>query len=280
VSYGISFDEPSADAVERVRREQLQAAAEALEAPEDPVEAVHDARKRIKKTRALLRLARPALKDKAYRRHNAALRDAGRGLSAARDADVLQETLQGLQQRFVGQYPEAFFALPDADAGGADEGEAATDTTAHAGAFRALAHEAWTLRDLSPDDLVDAYTRTYARGREAFERADRRPTVTNLHDWRKRVKDLWYQERLLADTWPGVMKAQAKEAKALSELLGDDHDLAVLAERVQDAELLELIARRRAELLDEARALGRRIYAEAPKAFARRARRYVELAAA
>jgi hypothetical protein len=44
--------------------------------------------------------------------------------------------------------------------------------------------------------------------------------------------------------------------------------------------MLELIERRRAELLDRSRALGRRIYAERPKAFARRARRYVDLAAA
>ena len=44
------------------------------------------------------------------------------------------------------------------------------------------------------------------------------------------MKDLWYQQRLLEDTWPGVMKAQAKEAKTLSKLLGEDHDLAVLSE--------------------------------------------------
>ena len=48
------------------------------------------------------------------------------------------------------------------------------------------------------------------------------------------MKDLWYQERLLEDTWPGVMKAQAKEAKKLSKLLGEDHDLAVLADHTDD----------------------------------------------
>jgi CHAD domain-containing protein len=122
--------------------------------------------------------------------------------------------------------------------------------------------------------------RTYARGREAFARADRKPTATNLHEWRKRVKDLWYQERLLQGSWPNVMKAQAKEAKKLSKLLGEDHDLAVLAEHVDDPQLLELIEQRRAELLERSRDLGRRIYAERPKAFARRARRYVDLAAA
>ena len=63
MSYSLSFTESPAEAVEQVRREQLEAAADGLDAhAEDPAEAVHDARKRIKKTRALLRLARPAIK--------------------------------------------------------------------------------------------------------------------------------------------------------------------------------------------------------------------------
>ena len=76
---------------------------------DDPVEAIHDARKRIKKTRALLRLARPGLKTKAYRRRNRELRDTGRGMSGTRDADVLVETVDALAERFVGQLPESFF---------------------------------------------------------------------------------------------------------------------------------------------------------------------------
>ena len=60
MSYTLSFSEPPAESVERVRCEQLEAAADGLaQHGEDPVEAVHDARKRLKKTRSLLRLARP-----------------------------------------------------------------------------------------------------------------------------------------------------------------------------------------------------------------------------
>jgi len=101
------------------------------------------------------------------------------------------------------------------------------------------------------------------------------------------VKDLWYQLRLLRDAWPKVMKATADEAKALSRVLGDDHDLAVLAQLVADDRdltgepsadrdrLLELIDRRRGELLEQARQQGRRLYAESPKAFRRRLQTYV-----
>jgi CHAD domain-containing protein len=281
MSYGLSFDDDPAGSVERVRREQLEGAAESLEGGEDPVEAIHDARKRLKKTRALLRLARPSLTRTAYRKRNRALRDAGRAMSGTRDADVLVETVDLLAARFVGQYPKTFFAgVRQPLAAHAKASRKGTDAGAHAEALRGLAQDAWPLRDLDTDALAESLKRTYKRGRDAFALADRKPTTPNLHAWRKRVKDLWYQERLLEDTWPGVMKAQAKEAKKLSQLLGEDHDLAVLADRVNDPQLHRMIDERRAELLADARALGRRIYAERPKAFARRARRYVDLAAA
>ena len=281
MSYGLTFHETPAEAVERVRREQLAAAAESLRDGDDPIEAIHDARKRIKKTRALLRLARPGLKPAEYRRRNRALRDTGRGMSANRDADVLVETVELLAERFVGQYPKTFFAgvkQPLAAHARALRREA--DAAAHANVLTGLAQDSWPLAALDPEAIAGSLERTYARGRAAFATADREPTAGNLHEWRKRVKDLWYQQRLLEDTWPGVMKAQAKEAKTLSKLLGEDHDLAVLSEHVADDQLHDMIDLRRAELLEQSRALGRRIYAERPKAFARRSRRYVDLAAA
>ncbi len=269
MSYALSFDEPAAEAVERVRREQLEKAAEALEHGDDPVEAVHDARKRLKKTRSLLRLARP----KRFGKRNRALRDAGRSLAGARDADVLVETLDSLGGSEAARAPLV------ARTGDTPEPGESVAT------LRALADDEWSLRKLGPRAFEKSLKSTYRRGRKAFKTADEDPTAEHLHEWRKRVKDLWYQQRLLEEAWPGVMKAQAKQAKKLSKLLGTDHDLAVLADAlVNDPELrsapdrealLERIADRREQLLEDALALGRRIYAERPKAFAKRMRRYV-----
>jgi hypothetical protein len=88
-----------------------------------------------------------------------------------------------------------------------------------------------------------------------------------------------------------VLGAQAEEAHVLTELLGDDHDLAVLAARLSDgaapltpavdaqcAELLALVEQRSDELRADAVRLGRRVYAESPKAFAGRLTRYVRIA--
>ncbi|HEY5332055.1 MAG TPA: CHAD domain-containing protein, partial [Solirubrobacterales bacterium] len=103
------------------------------------------------------------------------------------------------------------------------------------------------------------------------------------HDLRKRGKDLWYQVRLLSGTWPALLDATAEEVHEFTDLLGDHHDLAVLAADLADrAEvdaaprtvLGELIEAAQANLLADARRLGERIYAEKPEAFGRRLRAY------
>ena len=59
--------------------------------------------------------------------------------------------------------------------------------------------------------------------------------MESLHEWRKRVKHLWYHHTLLRSLWPPVMEVTGDEAHALSDHLGDDHDLAVLAAWVERA---------------------------------------------
>jgi CHAD domain-containing protein len=111
-------------------------------------------------------------------------------------------------------------------------------------------------------------------------------SVTSLHELRKRVKDLWYQLRLIRDADREMLEPLAEHAHDLSDHLGDDHDLALLREQVQrrrdvfgrpvdQRRLLQEIDRRRGELQFAAISLGGRIYDEKPKRFAKRlARRF------
>jgi CHAD domain-containing protein len=296
VAYRLSIADDVPSTVRACAREQLAGAIERLErAEEDPVEAVHDARKHVKKLRALLRLVRPALGASAYRAENVALRDIARGLSATRDADVLVESVAALAKRFAGRLPattfdgvrEALAQAPDAPGDGAAE-RATALAELRAAAARV---EDWPLEGAGWETVLAGIARSYRRGREAAAEAGEEPTVERLHEWRKRVKDLWYHERLLAPAWPAVIGAHGEEAHALSELLGEEHDLAVLRERLDglalapavEAEvpaLAELVEERRAELRDRAQRLGRRLYAESSKAFARRLERCVEAAVA
>lgn len=297
MAYRLDLTHDVPTTVRDTAREQLErAAARLVDGSADPVAAIHDARKSLKRSRSLLRLVRRALGRKAYRAENDALRLAGLSLSGTRDADVLVETVQGLAKRFAGQLPLAEFeALRDAlerEASVGREGETSPDRDQLAGVLRAAAErvERWPLDGAGWDALLAGAARGYERGAEAFALARRAPTVEHLHDWRKRVKDLWYHERLLQTAWPAVLDAHGGEAHVLSELLGDDHDLAVLRQRLAagvelppgtalDADALGLlIDERREELQEEARQLGRRLYAETPEAFARRLRRYVRAA--
>src|SRR5438128_1216962 len=116
MAFRIEAGEDLGDALRRIAGEQLDDAIAELEPGPDRVapSSVHSARKSLKKTRSLVRLARPALGRKRYASANAALRDAGRLLSGARDADVMIATTDDLAERSVGHVPgETFAALRD-----------------------------------------------------------------------------------------------------------------------------------------------------------------------
>src|SRR3954447_12583692 len=69
--YRIEADEKVGVAVRRVAAAQLDLALDRLQATEDPDgEAVHDARKALKRTRALLRLSRHLLGIETFQREN------------------------------------------------------------------------------------------------------------------------------------------------------------------------------------------------------------------
>jgi CHAD domain-containing protein len=270
-------------------REQIRHAADCLRAGKDrdPVEAVHEARKSIKKARSALRLARRSLGGRTYRAEMRALRDVGRELSGSREADVMVQTLDKLTDRAVGRVPETGLKTLRAQLAEQAQRSRAGATRNRAVLARRLEEideraQAWPLDGCDWPAVRKAMARSYRAGRRGLGAIEQDPTTEGLHEWRKRVKDLWYHQRLVRDLWPELMKREASEAHELTDIIGDDHDLAVLrAMLVEDRDaaaatpadlgpLVEAIDERRAELLAEARRLGRRLYAERPKAYAAR----------
>jgi CHAD domain-containing protein len=290
MSYRFRSEEAVRDGFRRSAREQLdQAIRELSEGIErDPVTAVHNARKALKKERSLLRLGRGTLAPGERRRENGAARDAARRLSGARDAEVMIQTLDDLSERYAGQGPKATFTAIRArlEADGTESRAVDAELTAEVAEALRWARDrtdSWRLRRGGWAAIEPGLVQSYQRGRIAMQRARRHPTPESLHDWRKRAKDLWYHLRILADTSPDIVGGYVKEAHQLADVLGDDHDLAVLSEAVvgQAGELavdhepvLELIDRRRSQLEAEAWLIGDRVYAEKPAAFAHRLARY------
>jgi CHAD domain-containing protein len=96
-----------------------------------------------------------------------------------------------------------------------------------------------------------------------------------LHELRKRVEDLWYAAQVVRPAAPKKMKRIARRAHVLSNLIGEDHDLAILAQRAAErrdcfddeaavGELAKLIERRRDELQREAMELAQRLFRKKP----------------
>ena len=260
------------DGVRRIARGRIDHAIEALADPGE--ETVHEARKDMKKLRALLRLVRDEIGGKVYRRENGFFRDVARELAGVRDADVMLATLADLADRYdadVGPVRQAVEAHRLRVAGGS-RGRAAEAATAMLQEARARVDE-WPLERDGFEAVEDGLRRTYRDGRRGWRAALRDPSSENLHEWRKRVKDLWYHCSILEESWKPVMKALGDEAHELSDRLGDDHDLALLLEFGAEG-LEEPIATRRRELQEEAFAYGGRLYVDKPKAFVRRVERW------
>lgn len=277
--------------VGRIALDQLDRARDELTDPQlDHGEAVHQARKRFKKIRAVLRLVRPVLGKSRYRRHNRTFRDLGRALSGPRDAEVMVETLDKLLgSESHDPAPPVFTALRahleaqrdawSTERGGELESRMAEVEQALAAARPALEH--LPLKATGYDAVAPGLKRAYKRGRKALSRAVDDPGDEHFHELRKRVKDHWYHTRLLKKVWPGAMTCRADLLKDLSDLLGDDHDLAVFRSMLIEApagslsagerERLErLVAERQARLRERAVPLARRLYAEKPKHHTRR----------
>lgn len=259
----------------------------------DPVEAVHEARKDIKKLRALLRLTRDRLGAETYRRENTELREIARALSELRDADVLAETLDKLAAdcpdlvtpAAAGRLRAALDVRRRTLAQGKRARDAAVEQAADRLEVVGARMEDWPLDGDGWQLMGEGMRRSYRRGRRRMRDARRETSDEALHEWRKRVKDQWYQLRLVRCAWPPVLDPVAEEAHRLSDLLGDEHDLGVLGRHVSESppgpasdrdreRLAEAIERRRSQLREAAFAGGARLYAEGPNAYERRMARY------
>jgi CHAD domain-containing protein len=279
-AYRLNADEPLPEGIARVARGRIDHALDELRGKTESTreEAVHEARKDMKKLRALLRLARGELGESTFARENACFRDAARELAGARDTDVMLDTLAGLElpdgiESELRRAIQAGRAREDGDGRTAAAGRAAAMLTEARGRVGD-----WPLQRDSFDAVSEGLERTYRRGRRDLRAARAEPSVEALHEWRKRVKELWHHHTLLRALWPPVMVAAGDEAHALADLLGDDHDLAVLADWVREhteagPELCEEAERRREALQAGAFELGARLYAEKPSAYVGRLRR-------
>jgi CHAD domain-containing protein len=276
----------------RIAEEQIdKAISEILDERVARHETVHQVRKRCKKVRGLIRLVRPEFKD--YSRENRFFRDAARELSYVRDAQSMIECFDGLMEHFAEQVNREAFASIRRQL--ADRRQTIADDRVgldkRMDQFLVKMREArqragsWKIKDDGFSVAEGGLRKTFGRGRKALYEAYENPGDACFHEFRKRTKYHWYHLRLLRPIWSDMLSVQCQAADGLSDLLGDDHDLAVFRttlladpgdfESETDVQaLVGLIDRRRMELQAEARPLAERLFAEKPAQLADRFRAY------
>lgn len=292
MAFRIELEESPEDALRRIVREQcgdLRADLDRITVA--PEAAVHDVRTRCKRLRGLVRLFREALGPSVYRKADGALRDGAKCLAGARDATAMVECLDAMSGRHRAKLRGE---LPGVDVPAAIraafEAERARIEGRPAGAPRLRAVRAAV--DAFEAEVLDArlhlrgdaawvggFERTYRRARKGLRHCAPASSAERFHDWRKRVKYHRFHVKVLARAWSRWYRARSRALGELAELLGHEHDIAVLLEHVDRLRLPcgsadsdafgEAVARRQARVRDRALALGAILFAGKPRRFTR-----------
>ena len=288
MSYEFTHPDRLAVEIRRVATERLDHALGELSEglSKDPAAAVHAARKDLKKTRSLMRLAKDSLGEDRFRTENGRLRDAAHMLASAREADAQGEALDSLLEHFEGRVTPGARSAAWEWRTGMSRSDGAADVLRSAAEASSLIRHArddarlWRLGHGGFGLIEPGLRRTYRQGRKGLAGAVEDPSDETVHEWRKRVKDMWYSLRLLGNSWEPVMGTLADQAHALSELLGDHHDLGEVRAAIEAgdaglaagprAELSALARSRQDEFYRAAISLGRRLYSEGSRRYVAR----------
>ena len=287
MSFQLKPGQPVRRELKRMVRDQLQRAQGHLH---DGAEShVHQARKCLKKARAVVELLKRADTSGAGKdRHR--LQAAGRILSALRDADAVISTLDRVGREFPERLSEHTLARVRREFARARKRRIA-DARKH----RCVAHVADTLRGVRRStakwaipkvallDLPQLVKASYRAARKAMRLARRTAHASDLHLWRTRVKTVWYQLRLLQAS-AAALRPLIGDLKKLETFLGEHHDLSVLRSGIAKepslrravggelTQLTELSTTMQGRLSRQALDIGRRLLAAKPKEFSRAVR--------
>jgi CHAD domain-containing protein len=287
MGFRLKLREPLPDGLKRVFREQIESALKLCRHPaKQRGVTVHEVRKHLKRLRAAMRLAITEVGKDRHAREDRCVRKIGRLVSDLRDAQVRLQTLIQLRDETAkGPQDSPFPRIEEL---------LSLERESFSAAFAGWQKQAipqlervearllkWPLDGLTWKQVCRAVGKIYKRGQRRLAKTINDPDPENFHAWRKPVKDLWYQLRILQPLNRVVLTEMAHDAEVLGELLGREHDLNFLWARLEKersdealrdelAQLQKLIRKRGKRLRTNALELGRRFYAEPAKAFAKR----------
>jgi CHAD domain-containing protein len=267
----------------RVAKKELSSARKELRKVRPPPgEAIHEARKSVKKVRAVMELI-AADDGRGLSGCRKRMRKVNRVLSGLRDADAMLATLTKLRSKAPRALDEHTFARVRRRL--SSHKQTVMKAAEHDAVWKSVDRELRKLqkkarrwRPMHPHfgALAAGIRVSYRRGRKALARARQRQGATDFHEWRKQIKALWYQLRLVERCSSGIGK-DVRVLRQAETWLGDDHNVVVLCgELSKDASLCDVARLRQAadkyqcELRRKATESAAGIYRDRPANYVRR----------
>jgi CHAD domain-containing protein len=228
--------EPIGEELKTIARLHLEKALDELSGNNVSPEPVHEARTSIKKVRAVIQLASPALGSVRRNLISELLHDAAMRLAPLRDSEVQVETLDHILEA-DGLMPGDFSSLRSGLADIAKQRRA--NDIRQIPRVRGFLEEAlravkaWPLEPLQGKDVNRRIRRIYRRGRSLLELCQVSDDQDEFHTFRKTVKQLWYSIRITSRFWPEEGEDLIQELGLMGELAGKERDFSLLAETLR-----------------------------------------------
>ena len=224
--------------IKRILDDQIDIALSHLEIESDNNfdESVHEVRKCIKRIRAVIRLIRDDIGKQKYRKENFFFRDINRNMSELRSINVNIETLVKLDSDESAGYKALIYhfielkekiiyklCLEDDRLGKVvkmlKKGKKRTGQI--------------LIKNKDFDILFLGFIRVFNQCLSSMILAKNEPSNINLHEWRKKVKYLYYQSQVLKPVLPEELVIYIPKLDKLADYLGEDHDLAELEDTLR-----------------------------------------------
>ena len=197
---------------------------------------VHDVRVLMKKSRAILKLLRTNMGDDIFKREYSTLREVGRIMCSWRETSVLRKLLKNLKKR----YPQVFSELSDNDKINGIlspvEDQKSPDLYMKndvAVIIDLLRKSEYRIRFISlpdgdPRSIRDSIEDSFNLVVITYLSARNNPRSPNMHELRKKTKDLLFQLQFFRPLNPKSVRSLEKKLDMLGQSLGKYNDLAVL----------------------------------------------------
>jgi hypothetical protein len=141
----------------------------------------------------------------------------------------------------------------------------------------------WNPKHRQFRSLAAGIRQAHQRGRKLMARARKRQRAADFHEWRKQIKTLWYELRLLERSGPRIRR-DVKALHLAEVWLGNEHDVVMLSDELSkdgsqgdtpvDFDRIRLVGDSyRCELRTKALASTARIYARTSREYVHFVRR-------